>query len=1165
MNFNKFLKAMFGDKSSRDMKLIQPLVDKVKEAYPEIKKLSNDELRAKTKEIQKYVQDAAVPYQEKIAELKAQIEETPIDEREPIFDEIDKQDKDMLEALEKALNEIMPTAYSIIKDTARRFSENEETIVTATEFDKQLAADPKNDFITIDGDKAIYHNSWTAGGNMVKWDMVHYDVQIFGGIALHQGKIAEMATGEGKTLVATLPVFLNALTGNGVHMVTVNDYLAKRDSEWMGPLYEFHGLSVDCIDKHQPNSPERRKAYQADITFGTNNEFGFDYLRDNMALSPGDLVQRRHNFAIVDEVDSVLIDDARTPLIISGPVPKGENQMFEEYQPLVERLYEVQRKQATELLADARQKISEGHAKNDQSLLDEGFLCLFRSYKALPKNKALIKYLSEEGIKSGLQKTEETYMENNNRRMPEAVAPLFFVVDEKLNSVDLTDKGADWLSNQVKDKDLFVLPDIASQLSSLENETSLSDQERLDKKDDLLNHYALQSDRVHTLQQLLKAYTMFNKDDEYVVMDGEVKIVDEQTGRIMEGRRWSDGLHQAIEAKEHVKVEAATQTFATITLQNYFRMYHKLAGMTGTASTEAGELWDIYKLDVVEIPTNKPVVRNDMNDRVYKTAREKYAAVIEEVEEMRVSGRPCLVGTTSVVISELLSKMLAMRKIPHQVLNAKLHQKEAMIVAEAGKSTRGMVYLASDNKAFTDKASALRYQNKLIEAANKGEKGADINLAGQDAETLLRNEDRLLGAVTIATNMAGRGTDIKLSKEVKEAGGLAIIGTTRHESRRVDRQLRGRAGRQGDPGSSVFYVSLEDELMRKFGSERIARVMDRLGFEDGERIESPMISKSIERAQKKVEENHFGIRKNLLEYDDVMNKQRTVIYDKRRHALMGERLGMDISNIIWDRVVNIIENNDFKGAKEKFFEILAMEIPFTAEEFENASKADLEERAFQDAMATFKRKTDRIQGDSYPVIKDVYENQGDVYQYILIPITDGRNVIQLRVNLKEAYETESKSIVKEFEKFVMLHIIDDDWKENLRQLDELRHSVQNASYEQKDPLLVFKLESAKLWDSMIDDMNNRIASFLMRVQLPVQQQQEVREAAPEEHQQRYNEQKADFDNADEAQRAAANQDTRGGQAQKHQPIIRDKMPRPNDPCPCGSGKKFKNCHGRGIR
>ena len=1165
MNFNKFLKAMFGDKSSRDMKLIQPLVDKVKEVYPEIKKLSNDELRAKTKEIQKYVQDSAIPFQEKITELKAQIEETPIDEREPIFDEIDKLDKEMLEALEKALNEIMPTAYSIVKDTARRFSENEDTIVTATEFDKELAADPKNDFITIDGDKAIYHNSWTAGGNLVKWEMVHYDVQIFGGIALHQGKIAEMATGEGKTLVATLPVFLNALTGNGVHMVTVNDYLAKRDSEWMGPLYEFHGLSVDCIDKHQPNSPERRKAYRADITFGTNNEFGFDYLRDNMALSPSDLVQRRHNFAIVDEVDSVLIDDARTPLIISGPVPKGENQMFEEYQPLVERLYEVQRKQATELLADARQKISEAQAKNDQSLLEEGFLCLFRSYKALPKNKALIKYLSEEGIKSGLQKTEEIYMENNNRRMPEAVAPLFFVVDEKLNSVDLTDKGTDWLSNQVQDKNLFVLPDIAAQLSSLENETTLSDQERLNKKDDMLNHYALQSDRVHTLQQLLKAYTMFNKDDEYVVMDGEVKIVDEQTGRIMEGRRWSDGLHQAIEAKEHVKVEAATQTFATITLQNYFRMYHKLAGMTGTASTEAGELWDIYKLDVVEIPTNKPILRNDMNDRVYKTAREKYAAVIEEVEEMRVSGRPCLVGTTSVVISELISKMLNMRKIPHQVLNAKLHQKEAMIVAEAGKSTRGMVYLTSDDRAFTDKTSALRHQNRLIEAANEGKKGADTNLAGQNAETLLRNEDRLLGAVTIATNMAGRGTDIKLSQEVKDAGGLAIIGTTRHESRRVDRQLRGRAGRQGDPGSSVFYVSLEDELMRKFGSERIAKIMDRLGFEDGERIESPMISKSIERAQKKVEENHFGVRKNLLEYDDVMNKQRTVIYDKRRHALMGERLGMDISNIIWDRVVNIIENNDFKDAKEKFFEILAMEIPFTAEEFESTNKLDLEERAFQEAMATFKRKTERIQSDSYPVIKEVYENQGDQYQYILIPITDGRNVIQLRVNLKEAYETESKNIVKEFEKFVMLHILDDDWKENLRQLDELRHSVQNASYEQKDPLLVFKLESAKLWDSMIDDMNNRISSFLMRGQLPVQEQQEVREAAPEQRQQRYTEQKVDFNNAEEAQREAAKQDTRSEQVQRHQPIIRDKMPRPNDPCPCGSGKKFKNCHGQGIR
>lgn len=1112
MNFNKILTSLFGNKSNRDMKLIQPQVEKVKEAYPDIEKLSNDNLRAKSKEIREHVQAAAKPFLEKIEELKAKIEETPIDEREPIFAEIDKQDKDMLEALEKVLDEVTPVAFSIVKDTARRFAENEEIVVTATDFDRELAANPANDFISIDGDKAIYHNEWTAGGNKTKWDMVHYDVQIFGGIALHQGKIAEMATGEGKTLVATLPVFLNALTGNGVHMVTVNDYLAKRDSEWMGPLYQFHGLSVDCIDKHQPNSEERRKAYRADITFGTNNEFGFDYLRDNMALSPKDLVQRRHNFAIVDEVDSVLIDDARTPLIISGPIPKGDDQMYEEYQPLVERLYEVQRKQATELLADARQKISEGRESKNQDKIDEGFLSLFRSFKALPKNKALIKYLSEEGIKLGLQKTEEIYMENNNRRMPEAVEPLYFVVDEKLNSADLTDKGTDWLAKQVKDRDLFVLPDIAAQLSALENETNLSDQERLDKKDDMLNHYAVQSDRVHTLQQLLKAYTMFNKDDEYVVMNGEVKIVDEQTGRIMEGRRWSDGLHQAIEAKEHVHVEAATQTYATITLQNYFRMYHKLAGMTGTASTEAGEFWDIYKLDVVEIPTNKPVVRHDLEDRVYKTNREKYRAVIEEVEEMRKQGRPCLVGTTSVEISELLSKMLSMRKINHQVLNAKLHQKEAQIVADAGQSTNG------------------------------------------------------LGAVTIATNMAGRGTDIKLSPEVKEAGGLAIIGTTRHESRRVDRQLRGRAGRQGDPGSSVFYVSLEDDLMRKFGSERIAKVMDRLGFEDGERIESSMISKSIERAQKKVEENNFGIRKHLLEYDDVMNKQRTVIYEKRRHALMGERIGMDISNVIWDRVVNIIENNDYQGAKEGFFEVLSMEIPFNEDEFENGDRPALEERAFQSAMASFKRKTDRIQADAYPVIKDVYENQGDTYQFILVPITDGRKVIQLRINLKEAYDTEGKNIVREFEKFVMLSIIDDCWKENLRQLDELRHSVQNASYEQKDPLLIFKLESAKLWDSMIDDMNNRISSFLMRGQIPIQVQQQVQEVGEEERAaQRYNEQKDDYDEVRRAQQQAAIQDTREQAQQRHQPIVHDKMPRPNDPCPCGSGKKFKNCHGKGLR
>ena len=1112
MNFTKILKSLFGDKSSRDMKLIQPLVEKVKAVSPTIEKLSNDELRARTKELQQQVQQAAKEQKQQIAELKAKIEDTPIDERAEIFSQIDKLEKEALEVYEKALNEVGPEVFAIVKETARRFAENEETVVTATDFDRELATDPRKDFITIDGDKAIYHNHWTAGGNDLKWEMIHYDVQLFGGVVLHQGKIAEMATGEGKTLVATLPVFLNALTGNGVHVVTVNDYLAKRDSEWMGPLYMFHGLSVDCIDKHQPNSPERRKAYQADITFGTNNEFGFDYLRDNMAISPADLVQRSHNYAIVDEVDSVLIDDARTPLIISGPVPKGDDQMFEEYQPLVEKLVGVQRQLATQYLAEAKQKIAQGMANKDQKLTDEGFLSLFRSHKALPKNKPLIKYLSEEGIKAGMLKTEETYMENNNRKMPEAVEPLYFVVDEKLNSCDLTDKGTAWLAKQVDDKDLFVLPDIAAELSALENEKDLTDQERLDKKDELLNHYAVQSERVHTLQQLLKAYCMFNKDDEYVVIDGEVKIVDEQTGRIMEGRRWSDGLHQAVEAKEHVKVEAATQTFATITLQNYFRMYHKLAGMTGTAITEAGELWDIYKLDVVEIPTNRPVIRDDQNDRVYKTAREKYNAVIDEIIKMRESGRPTLVGTTSVEISELLSKMLSMRQIPHQVLNAKLHQKEADIVALAGQSTNG------------------------------------------------------LGAVTIATNMAGRGTDIKLSPEVKAAGGLAIIGTERHESRRVDRQLRGRAGRQGDPGSSVFYVSLEDKLMRLFASERIASVMDRLGFKEGEMIEAPMINKSIERAQKKVEENNFGIRKRLIEYDDVMNKQRTVIYEKRRHALMGERIGMDISNIIWDRVVNIIENNDFEGCKEEFLHILSMEVPFTSEQFINTPREQLEEEAFQAAIQHFNRRMERIQAVAQPIIKQVYETQGQLYERIMVPITDGRRMFNIACNLKEAYDSESKTIVKEFEKQILLHIIDDAWKENLRKLDELKHSVQNASYEQKDPLLIFKLESAKVWDDMINDMYNRITSILTRAAIPEMQQQ-VQEAAPEQHTQRqqYTESKQNLEQeqmVDPNQAAAAAQDTRAQQPRT--PIMKDKLPGRNDPCPCGSGKKFKQCHGRGL-
>ena len=1127
MNFTKILKSLFGDKSSRDMKLIQPLVDKAKSFTPQVQAMSNDELRARSKAIQQQVQAAAKEQKDKIAELKATIEDTPIDEREAIFNQIDKLEKEALDVYEKALDEVMFEVFAIVKETARRFAENEETVVTATEFDRELAADPRKDFITIDGDKAIYHNHWTAGGNDLKWEMIHYDVQLFGGTVLHQGKIAEMATGEGKTLVATLPVFLNALTGNGVHVVTVNDYLSKRDSEWMGPLYEFHGLSVDCIDKHQPNSEARRRAYQADITFGTNNEFGFDYLRDNMATSPQDLVQRSHNYAIVDEVDSVLIDDARTPLIISGPVPKGDDQMFEEYQPLVEKLVGVQRQLATQYLAEAKQKISEGqrlaeegNKKEADKLLEEGFLSLYRSHKALPKNKPLIKYLSEEGIKAGMLKTEEIYMENNNRRMPECVEPLYFVVDEKLNSCDLTDKGTGWLANQVNDAELFVLPDITGQLSALEGDTSLSDQERVDKKDELMAHYAVQSERVHTLQQLLKAYCMFNKDDEYVVIDGEVKIVDEQTGRIMEGRHWSEGLHQAVEAKEHVKVEAATQTFATITLQNYFRMYHKLAGMTGTASTEAGEFWDIYKLDVVEIPTNRPVIRNDQDDRVYKTAREKYRAVIEEIVKMRNAGRPTLIGTTSVEISELLSRMLDMyvnpetgrrEGIPHQVLNAKLHQKEADIVALAGQSTNGK------------------------------------------------------GAVTIATNMAGRGTDIKLSPEVKAAGGLAIIGTERHESRRVDRQLRGRAGRQGDPGSSVFYVSLEDKLMRLFASERIASVMDRLGFKEGEMIESPMISKSIERAQKKVEENNFGIRKRLIEYDDVMNKQRTVIYEKRRHALMGERIGMDISNIIWDRVVNIIENNDYNGCREEFLHILSMEVPFSQEEFIEKQREQLEEEAFQAAIGNFSRKTEHIREVAQPIIKQVFEDQGAIYERIMVPLTDGRRMYNIPYNLREAYETESKSVVKEFEKAILLHIIDDSWKENLRQLDELKHSVQNASYEQKDPLLIFKLESAKVWDNMINEMYNRICSILTRAQIPVVEH--VQEAAPEQHTQRqqYTESKQNLDQeqlTDPNQRAAAQQDTRAQQPRN--PVIKDKLPGRNDPCPCGSGKKFKQCHGRGL-
>lgn len=1123
MDFNKLLSKIFGSKATRDMKEIQPWVEKIKAVSPTIEALTNDELRAKTEELKRNIQGSGDELNAQIAEIRAKIEETPIEDCELLFNKIDKLEKEVLERMDVALEEALPEAFAIVKETARRFAQNETIEVTANDYDRELAM--TRDFVTIseDGTKAIYQNHWLAGGNDLKWEMVHYDVQLFGGVVLTQGKIAEMATGEGKTLVATCPVFLRALSGRGVHVVTVNDYLAKRDSEWMGPLYQFHGLSVDCIDKHQPNSEARRRAYNSDITFGTNNEFGFDYLRDNMAMSPADLVQRKHYYAIVDEVDSVLIDDARTPLIISGPVERGDDQMYEEYQPLVERLVAVQKKLATEYLTEAKRLLKSDN-KEDR---EKGNLALYRSHKALPKNGPLIKFLSEPGVKAGMLKTEEIYMENNNRRMPEAVEPLYFVVDEKQRSCDLTDKGTAWLAEAVQNDELFVLPDITSQLSALESQ-NLPDEERVAKKDELMADYAIKSDRVHTLQQLLKAYAMFTLNDDYVIQDGQVKIVDESTGRIMEGRRWSDGLHQAVEAKEHVRVEAATQTFATITLQNYFRMYHKLAGMTGTAITEAGEFWNIYKLDVVEIPTNRPIQRNDMNDRVYKTQREKYNAVIEEVEKMRNAGRPVLVGTSSVEISELLSRLLNLRRIPHQVLNAKLHQKEADIVALAGQSTPGKVVITDEN-------------------GNKHE------------------EERLLGAVTIATNMAGRGTDIKLSDEVRAAGGLAIIGTERHDSRRVDRQLRGRAGRQGDVGSSVFYVSLEDKLMRLFASERIAAVMDRLGFKDGEMIEANMISKSIERAQKKVEENSFGTRKHLLEYDDVMNKQRTVIYEKRRHALMGERIGMDISNMIWDRVVDTIQNNDFEGCKDRFIELFAMEVPFTEDELNSSKRDDLYERAFEAAISAFNRKTELLRSVAFPVIKQVYETQAEMYDNILIPISDGRLIYNVRVDLKEAYESEAKSVVREFEKLILLHNIDDSWKENLRLLDELKHSVRNVSYEQKDPLVVFKIESVKLFDEMVNDINNSSVSTLMRAHIAgAEVPPELQEAVVTHHVGESTEEEAQSAEETSASAAEATEVSEAPAKNLQQPFQGQQLPGRNDPCPCGSEKPFKNCHGKGI-
>ena len=1097
MGFNDFLAKIFGNKAQRDLKEVSPVVNKIKEIYPTIEKLSHDELRARTAAIRQQLQDAVKKERTRIEEIRAEVERTELDKREKLYKEIDELDKKILDMLEVELDRVLPEVFAIVKDTARRLTENEIIEVTANDFDRQLSI--KHDFVTIEGDKAIYRNEWEAGGNMHKWNMVHYDVQLFGGVVLHKGKIAEMATGEGKTLVATLPVFLNALTGNGVHVVTVNDYLSKRDSEWMGPLYMFHGLSVDCIDKHRPNSEERRRAYNADITFGTNNEFGFDYLRDNMASAPIDLVQRKHNYAIVDEVDSVLIDDARTPLIISGPVPKGEDQMFEEYCPRVEVLVKQQSAMATQLLAEARTKIG----NEDKAISEEGALALFRSYKAMPKNKALIKFLSEPGVKQILIKTEEFYMQENSKHMHIATDPLLFVIDEKHNSIELTDKGIDTMTRSTEDPNFFVLPDVGAEIAEIEK-SSLSDEERQERKDAALQDYSIKSERVHTVNQLLKAYTLFDKDDQYVVMDNKVMIVDEQTGRIMDGRRYSDGLHQAIEAKERVKVEAATQTFATITLQNYFRMYHKLSGMTGTAETEAGEFWDIYKLDVVVIPTNRPIARIDMEDRVYKTKREKYNAVIEEIVELVAAGRPVLVGTTSVEISELLSRMLTIRKISHNVLNAKLHQKEADIVAEAGRA----------------------------------------------------------GTVTIATNMAGRGTDIKLTPEVKAAGGLAIIGTERHESRRVDRQLRGRSGRQGDPGSSVFFVSLEDNLMRLFGSERISKVMDSMGFQEGEMIEHSMISKSIERAQKKVEENNFGIRKRLLEYDDVMNKQRTVIYARRRHALMGERIGVDIVNTLYDTAAMIVGNNhqvlDFEGFKGDMLAVFAMDAPVTEDEFRSMKAEKIVDRVAEAAYEVFVRKMDKMAEVANPVIKQVYENQGAQFEKILIPITDGKRMYNVPVVLKEAYETESKAVVKAFEKAILLHAIDEGWKENLRELDELKHSVQNATYEQKDPLLIYKLESSNLFGAMLNEMNRKITSILMRAQIPVREPDQVRKAEAERRQD-YSRYSANKEDMTDIQRAGQ-RDTR--ERQVTQPVHAEKTVGRNEPCPCGSGKKYKNCCGK---
>jgi preprotein translocase subunit SecA len=1094
---NKVLGLFLGDKYERDLKEINPYVEKIKTEYEKLTVLSNDELRKLTSDIRVQVRSSFEKEEGEIKEMKAQAEqEDDLNLKEDLYNRVDKLEKQILEIIEQKLDEVLPVTFAIVKETARRFKENDKLVVTAQQWDKDLAATRPS--IVIEDDKAVWSNKWIAGGNEILWDMVHYDVQLFGGVALHKGKIAEMATGEGKTLVATLPVFLNALAGKGVHIVTVNDYLSKRDSEWMGPLYEFHGLTVDCIDKHEPNSAARRKAYNSDITFGTNNEFGFDYLRDNMAINPDDLVQRKHHYAIVDEVDSVLIDDARTPLIISGPTAKSGTDEFDEFKPKVIKLVSEQKKLVTQLLSDAKRLIN-------SEKYDEGGLLLLRAYKGLPKNGALIKYLSEEGVRSLLQKTENLYMQNNSKEMPKVTEELFFVIDEKMNSIELTDKGIDLISSSVEDAHFFVLPDVGSKIADIEKNIK-DESERLKAKDDLLQDFAVKSERVHTMTQLLKAYTLFEIDIEYVVIDNKVKIVDEQTGRILEGRRYSDGLHQAIEAKENVKVEAATQTYATVTLQNYFRMYHKLAGMTGTAVTEAGELWDIYKLDVVVIPTNRKVIRADHEDIVYKTKREKYNAVIDEIVDLNKRGRPVLVGTTSVEVSELLSRMLKMKGLKHNVLNAKLHQREAEIVAEAGKT----------------------------------------------------------GTVTIATNMAGRGTDIKLTPEVKEAGGLAIIGTERHESRRVDRQLRGRSGRQGDPGSSQFFVSLEDELMRLFGSERIAGIMDKLGLKDGEMIQHSMISKSIERAQKKVEENNFGIRKRLLEYDDVMNSQREVIYSKRRHALYGERLGVDIANMTYDVTESLVQiyrdNSDYEEFQFDLIRTLSVDSPVSKEEFTKLDVEEILDRVYSKVIDAYRRKSEAIAAQAYPVLKDVYERMSATYENVVVPISDGVKVYNVITNLKAAVESKGKELGRSFEKIAVLATIDDAWREHLREMDDLKQSVQNASYEQKDPLLIYKFESYELFKSMITKVNRDVVSLLMKGVIPQTQQNNVQEAQRRRS--------ADMSRLRTSKSEVGSFGHNGEEDGKKQvqptPVRVEKKVGRNDPCPCGSGKKFKHCHGQGL-